>query len=158
MKKILFVSSLLIITGCSNVSESASKIKSFTKCYIHKIPAPFWVCYQSSFMSVGKLKTSKNDRLNQEFAYNKGLKNLIFKLQTKTSVLLKKLNIKNKEILENVKKYVLINAIQKNSWYDDKNKMLYVEVMVDKDDFRNFLQNELKIDKKLFKDIFDESF
>ncbi len=158
MKKFLFLSSLLIFTACSNISQTTSQIKSFAKCYIHKLPAPFWVCYQSSFMSVGKIKASKDDRLNEEVAYSEGINNLIFKLQSKTSLMLKKLNIKNKKLLNEIKQFVIMNAIQKSSWFDKKNHMLYVDVEVDKNEFRKFLEQKLKIDKKIFKDIFDESF
>ncbi len=158
MKKVVFLSFLLIFTACSNVAQTTSKIKSFTKCYIHKLPAPFWVCYQSSFMSIGRTKSSKDDKLNEEIAYSKGINNLIVKLQTKTSLMLKNLNIKNKKILSDIKRFVIMNALQKHSWFDKKNQMIYVDVEVDKEKFRKFLQQELKIDKKLFKDIFDESF
>jgi len=158
MKNAVILFIVLIFAGCSNVSENISKIKSFTKCYIHQIPAPYWVCYQSSFTDVGKLKVSKDTRLNEEIVYTKAINNLTNKLQTKTSILLKKLNIKNEKIISDVKSYVVINAIQKGSWYDKKNKILYVLVEVDKNNFRNFLQQKLKIDKKIFEDIFDESF
>ncbi len=158
MKKVVFLSFLLIFTACSNVAQTTSKIKSFTKCYIHKLPAPFWVCYQSSFMSVGKIKVSKNNGLNEEIAYSKGLNNLILKLQRKTSLMLKNLNIKNKKILTDIKRFVILNSIQGHNWFDKKNHILYVEVEINKDNFRKFLQQELKINKKLFKDIFDESF
>jgi len=77
-------------------------------------------------------------------------------LQSKTELLLGKLNIKNKDILNEIKSFVIINAIQKETWFDKKNKMLYVEVTVDKNEFKKFLESKIKT--KNFEEIFNETF
>ena len=141
------------MVGCSNVSSNINKVKNFSKCYIHKIPAPFWVCYQSDFLAVGKVYTKKVNRLKQEEAYSKGLSELIEKLTLKT----KKLKKYNKINLEEVKNFILVNAIEKDTWYDKKNHILYVEVSLDKDEFKEFLASKFK-DKKEFEKLFNETF
>jgi len=162
MKKYLLIIPLIFL-GCSNISNTTQKVKEFAKCYVHQIPAPFWVCYQSSFLAVGKVYTDKVTRLKQEEAFSNGVAQLIKKLQSKTNILLTKLDIEDekqrKQILEAVKSYVIINAIQGKSWYSKKEKMLYVEVTIDKNDFKKFLYKELgNIDKKKFEIAFNESF
>jgi len=152
----------LIIGGCS-ISNTSTKVKSFTKCYINKIPAPFWVCYQSSFQSVGKIHSAQINRLKQEEAFSIGVSDLISKLQAKTKLFLRRLEINDKKkidkILKLVKNFVVINSIQGDSWYSKKENMLYVEVKVDKKDFKRFLLNELKeINKKTLQMAFDEVF
>ena len=82
----------LIFLGCT-FTNTTQKVKEFTKCFIHQIPAPFWVCYQSSFLSVGKIHTNKFSRLKQEEAYSVGVSELIAKLQAKTKLFLRKLDI-----------------------------------------------------------------
>ena len=150
--------------GCSgSISNTSTQIKNFTKCYIHKLPAPFWVCYQSSFQSVGKVHTSSVSRLKQEEAFSIGVSDLINKLQAKTKLFLRRLGIegtkKEKQIMEAVKNFVIVNSIQGDSWYSKAEKMLYVEVKVNQDDFKRFLFNELKdIDKKELKVAFNEVF
>ncbi len=153
-----------LFVGCS-VSNTSTKIKNFTKCYIHKIPAPFWVCYQSSFQSVGKVYTEKITRLKQEEAFSIGVSDLINKLQAKTKLFLRRVGIDNekkqKQILDSVKNFVIINAIQGNFWYSKTDKLLYVEVKINKNDFKKMLFNELKdenIDKKEFEVAFNEIF
>ena len=155
MRTLIF-SIALLLSGCSAVNENTTKIKNFYKCYIEKIPAPFWVCYQSSFMSVGKVYTEKPSRLKQEEAYSQAVNDLIAKLQNKTSKLLKKANIKDKSILNDIKNFVIVNAIEGNSWYDKKHHILYVEAKVDKDEFKKFLKEKLKI--KDFEKLFNETF
>jgi len=146
----------LLFIGCASINQTSKNIKNFAKCYVHKIPAPFWICYQSSFMSVGKVKAEKLSRIKQEEAYSQGVSDLIAKLQSKTELFLRKLNIKNKDILNEIKSFVIINAIQKETWFDKKNKMLYVEVAVDKNEFKKFLESKIKT--KNFEEIFDETF
>ncbi|GAB6046024.1 hypothetical protein JCM11957_16230 [Caminibacter profundus] len=151
----------LIIGGCS-ISNTSTKVKSFTQCYIKKIPAPFWVCYQSSFQSVGKIHSAQINRLKQEEAFSIGVSDLISKLQAKTKLFLRRLEINDKktnQILKLVKNFVVINSIQGDSWYSKKENMLYVEVKVDKKDFKRFIFNELKdIDKKTLQMAYDEVF
>ena len=156
MKRAVFLSVILLFAGCSTVQENVKKVKNFTKCYINKMPAPFWVCYQSDFMSVGKVYTKTPSRLIQEEAYSKAINDLISKLQNKTKILLKKANINNKDILEKVKNFVIINAIEGDSWFDKKNHILYVQASIDKDEFKNFLKQQLKI--KNFENLFYETF
>ena len=156
MKKTLFLSIILLFAGCSAVQESAKKVKNFSKCYINKIPAPFWVCYQSLFMSVGKVYTSKPSRLKQEEAYSTALNNLIQKIQNKTKIFMEKAGIKDRNLLDEVKNFVIINAIEGNSWFDDKNHIMYVEASIDKEEFKNFLKEKVKI--KDFENIFNETF
>ena len=61
--------------------------------------------------------------------------------------------------MEAVKNFVIVNSIQGDSWYSKAEKMLYVEVKVNKDDFKRFLFNELKdVDKKELKVAFNEVF
>jgi hypothetical protein len=151
-----------LFIGCS-VSNTSTKIKNFTKCYIHKIPAPFWVCYQSSFQSVGKVYTSSISRLKQEEAFSIGVSDLINKLQAKTRLFLRRIGVddkkKEKQILNEVKNFVIINAIQGDTWYSKAEKMLYVEVKVNKEDFKKFLFKELKnINKKELEVAFNEVF
>ena len=156
MKKTVFLSFVLIFAGCSAVQESAKKVKNFSKCYINKIPAPFWVCYQSLFMSVGKVYTPKPSRLKQEEAYSIALNNLIQKIQNKTKIFMEKAELKDKKLLDEVKNFVIINAIEGNSWFDKKNKILYVEASIDKEEFKRFLKERVKI--KNFEKIFNETF
>ncbi len=156
MKKILFLSAILLFGGCSAVQESAKKVKNFSKCYINKIPAPFWVCYQSTFMSVGKVYTPKPSRLKQEEAYSTALNNLIQKIQQKTKTFMEKAKIKDKNLLNEIKNFVIINGMEGNSWFDKKNNILYVEASIDKDEFKNFLKEKVKI--KDFENIFNETF
>jgi len=146
----------LLFIGCASINQTSKNIKNFTKCYIHKIPAPFWICYQSSFMSVGKVKAQKLSRIKQEEAYSQGVSDLIAKLQSKTKLFLRKLDIKGNDILKEIKSFVIVNAIQKETWYDKKNKMLYVEVIVDKKEFKKFLESKVKT--KNFEEIFNETF
>jgi len=155
MKYLFFIP--LLFLGCA-INQTSKDVKNFAKCYIHKIPAPFWVCYQSSFISVGKVKSEKISRIKQEEAYSQGVSDLIAKLQSKTKLLLRKLDIKNEKIIDEIKSFVIINALQGESWYDKKNKMFYVEVKVDKKEFKNLLKNKFKISKKNFEEIFDETF
>jgi len=156
MKKSVFLSLILLLAGCSAVQENAKKIKNFSKCYINKIPAPFWVCYQSDFLTVGKVYTPKFSRLKQEEAYSVAINDLIKKLQMKTSIFLKRLNLKDKSILNEIKNFVIVNAIEGNSWFDKKHHILYVEASVDKEQFKNFLKEKLKI--KNFEKYYNESF
>jgi len=109
-------------------------------------------------MAVGKVKSNKLSRLKQEEAYSAGVSDLIGKLQSKTKLLLRKLGVDNKKILEKVKNFVIINAIEDGMWYDRKNKMIYVKVIVDKDEFKKFLKNSIKMDNKKFEEIFNETF
>jgi len=156
MKKSIFLSIVLFFAGCSAVQENVKKIKNFSKCYINKMPAPFWVCYQSDFMSVGKVYTDKFSRLQQEEAYSIAVNNLIKKLQMKTSYLLKKIHIQDKSILNEIKNFVIINATEGDSWFDKKNHILYVEASIDKDEFKKFLKEKLKI--KNFEKYYNEIF
>jgi len=143
----------LFLAGCS-ISNTTNQVKNFAKCYIHKIPAPFWVCYQSTFSSVGKVYTEKFTRLKQEEAYNIGLSDLINKIIIKTKQFLRRVEVDNPKILEEVKKFVIINAVEGGSWY--KNNMLYVQVKIDKSEFKKFL---LKlVNKKGAQEAFDEVF
>jgi len=156
MKKSIFLSVVLLFAGCSAVQESAKKVKNFSKCYIDKMPAPFWVCYQSTFMSVGKVYTAKPSRLKQEEAYSVAVNDLIKKLQAKTLILLEKANIKDKSVLKNIKDFVIISAIEGDSWFDKKNHILYVGASIDKEEFKNFLKEKLKI--KNFEKYYNETF
>ena len=157
MKK-LFLLIPLMFVGCS-VSNTSTKIKKFTKCYINKIPAPFWVCYQSSFISVGKIYTKKFNKLKQEEVYSVAISKLYSKLQTKTKLFLRKLGKENKNIVKKVKDFVILNAILEDSWYNKKEQMLYVKVAVNKEEFKKFLFDELKdIDKKILETAFNETF
>ena len=157
MKKVYFVLPLVFL-GCS-FTNTTQKVKDFTKCYVHQIPAPFWVCYQSSFLSVGKVHANKLLRLKQEEAYSLGVSELIGKLQAKTKLFLRKLNIKNDELIKKIKDFVILNALQGESWFNEKEKMIYVQVKLDKDEFKNYLFEKLKkIDKKILKSTFDETF
>ena len=157
MKYALYFVPLLFL-GCG-VSEVQQKVKNFTSCYVHKMPAPFWICYKSPFLSVGKVKAKKDDLLKKEEAYSLGLTNLIDKLRKKTDLLLKKLKIKNKNILENVKNFVMLNASQKDFWFDKNENFLYSLVTVDKDKFKKFLFSALKsVGKKEFESGFNEVF
>jgi len=157
MKKIFLLVPLMFI-GCS-VSNTSTKIKEFTKCYINKLPAPFWVCYQSPFIGVGKIYTKKFNRLKQEEAYSIAISELYLKLQTKTKLFLRKLGKENEKIINKVKDFVILNAVLEDSWYNQKEQMLYVKVTVNKEEFKKFLFNELKnIDKKVLETAFDETF
>ena len=156
MNRVVVISIVLFFAGCSAVNENAKKVREFSKCYIEKIPAPFWVCYQSTFMSVGKIYTETVNRLKQEEAYSKAINDLIIKLQHKTSIFLQRAKINDTSILEDVKNFVIINAIEGNSWYDKKHHILYVEASVEKKDFKNFLKEKIKIENfdKLFNEVF----
>ena len=157
MKKLLLLVPFIFI-GCS-VSNTSTKIKKFTKCYINKIPAPFWVCYQSPFVGVGKIHTKKFNRLKQEEAYSIAISELYLKLQAKTKLFLRKLDKKNEKIIDNIKDFVVLNAVLEDSWYNQKEEMLYVKAIVDKEEFKKFLFNELKdIDKKTLETAFNETF
>jgi hypothetical protein len=157
MKKVYFLLPLVFL-GCS-FTNTSQKVKNFTKCYVHQIPAPFWVCYQSSFLSVGKVHANKLLRLKQEEAYSVGVSELIAKLQIKTKLFLRKLNIKNDELIKKIKDFVILNALQGESWFNGKEKMIYVQVKLDKDEFKNYLFEKLKkIDKKILESTFDETF
>ena len=157
MKKIYFLLPLIFL-GCT-FTNTTQKVKEFTKCFIHQIPAPFWVCYQSSFLSVGKIHTNKFSRLKQEEAYSVGVSELIAKLQTKTKLFLRKLNIKNDKLIKEIKNFVILNALQGDTWFNEKEKMIYTQVKLDKVEFKNYLFEKLKkIDKKILKSTFDETF
>jgi len=155
MKKLFLLLPLMFI-GCT-VFPTPTKIKEFTKCYINKIPAPFWVCYRSSFISVGKVYTKKFNRLEQEKAYSMAVSELYLKLQAKVKLFLRKLGKENKKIINKVKDFVILNAILEDSWYNKH--MLYVKVTINKEEFKKFLFNELKnIDKKILETAFNETF
>ena len=157
MKKIFLLVPLMFI-GCS-VSNTSTKIGYFTKCYINKILAPFWVCYQSPFVSIGKIYTKKFNKLKQEEAYSVAISELYLKLQTKTKLFLRKLGKKNENIVNKVKDFVILNAVLEDSWYNQNEYMLYVKVAVNKEEFKKFLFNELKdIDKKILETTFNETF
>ena len=161
MKKTLFLASILIFAGCSAVQKTTQKVQNFSKCYVHKIPAPFWVCYQSAFLGVGKVNTDKFSRLKEEEAYSQGISILAATLQSKTSLMLRKLNFDKKssdKILADVKKFVIISANEGKHWYDKKNKILYVQAYIDEKEFKAFLFKELKIDKKRFEKLYNETF
>ena len=118
------------------------------------MPAPFWVCYQSTFLAVGKVYTEKLNRLKQEEAYSKALSELVEKITLKV----KKLQEYNKNIkLDEIKNFVLVNAIEKDTWYDKKNHILYVEAALDEDEFKEFLASKFK-DKKEFEKLYNEIF
>jgi hypothetical protein len=87
------------------------------------------------------------------------MKALSDKLLVKTKMFLEKLNYKDKKILEDVKSFIIMNAINDGFWYDKKTQILYVKVVIDKKEFKKFLFNELKgYDKKILEVAFDESF
>jgi len=155
MKKSIFILPLIFV-GCT-FTQTSKKVTSFTKCYVHQLPAPFWICYQSSFISVGKVHTKEVSRLKQEEAYAKGVNDLVEKLSLKTKKFLKKLKIKE-DILSDIKAFVVLNAIETNTWYSKKNQMLYVKVEVEKDKFKKFLFSKLKVKKETFEEAFDEVF
>ncbi|EDM23245.1 hypothetical protein FE773_02965 [Caminibacter mediatlanticus TB-2] len=164
MKKLtfIFLTTALFYTGCS-FTKTSTNVKNFTKCYINKIPAPFWVCYQSPFLSVGKVTANKVTRLKQEEAYSLGVSDLVNKLQAKTKLFLRRIGINDEKqirnILSQVKNFVVINALQGDSWYSKKEKMLYVKVSVNKEEFKKFLLSKFKNkDKKLLEDSFNEIF
>jgi hypothetical protein len=162
MRYAVLVGAFLLLTGCS-FTNTTTKIKNFTSCYIHKIPAPFWVCYQSDFMSVGKLYTKQVNRLIQERAYSIGLNDLVVKIQQKTKAFLQKIGIKDDKkiatVLQSVKKYTIINSLQGKSWYSSKNNILYVQVYLDETEFKNFLFSLLKNEKRQNLEVaFDEVF
>ena len=148
----------LIFLGCT-FTNTTQKVKEFTKCYVHQIPAPFWVCYQSSFLSVGKVHTNKLSRLKQEEAYSLGVSELIAKLQAKTKLFLRKLDINDNNLIEEIKDFVILNALQGDTWFNEKEKMIYVQVKLNKNEFEDYLFEKLKkIDKKVLKSTFDETF
>jgi len=157
MKRLLFLLPAFFL-GCS-ISNTTVKVKKFTKCYVNQIPAPFWVCYQSSFLSVGKVHTDKLTRLKQEEAYSLGVSELIAKLQSKTKLFLRKLALIDKKIDSEIKDFVILNALQGDSWYSEKEKMIYVQVKIDKDEFKNFLFEKFnKVKKEELQRTFDETF
>ncbi len=161
MKRALFLSSILLFAGCSVVQKTTKNVQNFSKCYIHKMPAPFWVCYQSSFLGVGKVNADKFSRIKEEESYSQGISSLIATLQSKTSLLLRKINADKKttaKILSDIKKFVIVNANEGKYWYDKKNKILYVQAFVDEKEFKAFLQKELKIDKERFEKLYNETF
>ena len=161
MKKALFLSSILLFVGCSYVQKTPKNVQNFSKCYINKIKAPFWVCYQSSFLGVGKVNADKFSRIKEEEAYSQGISILIATLQSKTSLMLRKLDIDKKtfnKILEDIKNFIIVNANEGKHWYDKKNKILYVQAFIDKNAFKNFLQKEFKIDKTRFEELYNETF
>jgi len=161
MKSALFLSSILILTGCSSIQKTTKNIQNFSKCYVHKIPAPFWVCYQSSFLGVGKVSTDKFSRIKLEEAYSQGISILIATLQSKTSLFIRKLDIdkqKSSKILDDIKKFIIVNSNEGKYWYDKKNKILYVQVFIDEKEFKNFLQKELNIKKIKFEKLYNETF
>jgi len=161
MKSALFLSSILILTGCSTIQKTTKNIQNFSKCYVHKIPAPFWVCYQSSFLGVGKVSTDKFSRIKLEEAYSQGISILIATLQSKTSLFIRKLDIdkqKSSKILDDIKKFIIVNSNEGKYWYDKKNKILYVQVFIDEKEFKNFLQKELNIKKIKFEKLYNETF
>jgi len=158
MKKLLIALPMLLFLGCS-ISNTSTKVKNFTKCYVHQMPAPFWVCYQSSFLSVGKVHADKMTRLKQEEAYSLGVSQLIVKLQSKTKLFLRKIGAEDQNIDSEVKDFVILNALQGESWYSEKEKMIYVQVKLDKDEFKKFLFEKFKnIKKEELQDAFDETF
>jgi hypothetical protein len=158
MKKEYLLILGLIFAGCS-VSNTTTKVSEFAKCYVHKVPAPFWICYQSPFLSVGKVHSERFNRLKQEEAYSLGVSELIAKLQAKTKLFLRKLEIQDAQAVADIKDFVVLNAIQGDSWYDEKENMIYVQVKISKEEFKNFLLEKLpKTDKKKFQSIFDETF
>ncbi len=155
MKKVLFFIIPALFIGCSIKQDT---IQNFAKCYIHKAPAPFWVCYQNSFISVGKVYTNEVDRLKQQEAYTMAISNLIKKLTLKTDEFVKRLDL-NISLKEKIKEYVLFKGIQDSLWYDKKNRMLYVKVYIEKEDFKKFLFSFFKkIDKNKLNQTFDEVF
>jgi len=157
MKRLLFLIPAFFI-GCS-ISNTSTKVTKFAKCYIHQMPAPFWVCYQSPFLSVGKVHAQKITRLKQEEAYSLGVSELIAKLQSKTKLFLRKLAIEDKNIDSEIKDFVILNALQGDSWYSKSEKMIYVQVKIDKDEFKKFLFEKCKkIDKNVLESTFDETF
>ncbi|ACM93086.1 putative lipoprotein [Nautilia profundicola AmH] len=157
MKRLLFLAPLIFL-GCS-VSNTTTKVTEFTKCYVHQLPAPFWVCYQSSFLSVGKVHADKLNRLKQEEAYSLGVSELVAKLQSKTKLFLRKLGLEDKNIDSEIKDFVILNALQGDSWYSKDEKMIYVQVKIDKEEFKKFLFDKCKkIDKKVLENTFDETF
>jgi len=154
VKKLILLVPLIFIS-CTK----STKIKEVTKCYVNKTTAPFWICYQSSFIGIGKIYTKKFNRLKQEEAYSFAVSELYLKLQTKTKLFLRKLDKKNEKIIDNIKDFVVLNAVLEDSWYNQKEEMLYVKAIVDKEEFKKFLFNELKdIDKKTLETAFNETF
>ena len=157
MRRLYFLIPLFFF-GC-NALNTVSKINNFSKCYVHKIPAPFWICYNSSFLSIGKVHSEKLSRLKQEEAYSLGVSELIGKLQNKTKLFLRKLGLEDKKIDSDIKDFVILNALQGESWFDKTDKMIYVQVKLDKEEFKNFLSKKYKnIDKKVFERAFNETF
>jgi len=158
MKKLFFILPLVFL-GCS-FTNTSTKVKEFAKCYVHQMPAPFWVCYQSSFLSVGKVHADKLTRLKQEEAYSLGVSELISKLQSKTKLFLRKVGMDDKVDLDGkIKDFVILNALQGESWYSKKEKMIYVQVKIDAKEFKKFLYENLNgVDKEEFQEAFDETF
>jgi len=108
---------------------------------------------------VGKVHTDKLTRLKQEEAYSLGVSELIAKLQSKTKLFLRKLALIDKKIDSEIKDFVILNALQGDSWYSEKEKMIYVQVKIDKDEFKNFLFEKFnKVKKEELQRTFDETF
>jgi hypothetical protein len=158
MKRFLLLIPFLF-TACS-FTNATKKVKNFTKCYVKQIPAPFWVCYQSSFVSVGKIHADKISRLKQEEAYSIGVSDLVFKLQSKTKIFLRKLGIEDQKLISDIKDFVILSVLQGDSWFSDKEKMIYVQVKINEKDFKDFLYEKLrnKVKKENFERAFDETF
>lgn len=154
MKKLLFVFYLVII-GCGVLSNNIKKID----CYIQGIQAPSWVCYQSPFEAVVKLKVKKVTFLKQEEAYSIAINKLINKLTLKATEFVRKIGINDKKniqkIKEFIKSYVIINSMEDGSWYS--NGVLYVRAKVNKKNFKKEFLSLFKTDKKL-KEVYDEVF
>jgi hypothetical protein len=160
--RVYFLLLVPFLVGCS-VSNTTTSVKNFAKCYIHEIPAPFWVCYQSSFQAVGKVKTDKVTRLKQEEAFSIGVTQLISKLDAKAELFLRKIG-KDDEKTRNkikafIKNYVIVSAVEGRNWYSKKDKILYVEVKVDEKSFKRVFLDQFKgMDKKSLQVAFDEVF
>jgi len=159
-KALLFVP--LAFLGCSLINPTPKKIQSTHICKVEKYEAPYWVCCQSTFVVVGKIYTPNPTMLKEEEAFSNAMMELIRKLENKTKTMLNKLDINDKKeiekILNQVKDYTIVHSMEGKKWYLKELKMLYVQAVMERGEFKKFLKSLIKTDEKKFEIAFNESF
>ena len=136
MKKFLFLLPLVFL-ACTK-----SPHKSILKCEVNGTKSPLWVCYQSFNQFNAKEFTKKPSLLIEQELLAKG-SSILSKLISDG------LNSKDKNLSENIRRFVSLNSLPVKTFYDKNNQIYNVLIQFEKDDFLKFLK-EMNVSERVY--------